>query len=169
MQVRILPPEPLYRAQRGAKADSKPQKYMRTCSKCGEEKAEDAFAPSRDYWCRECVAEYNKKHYEENKENYKDRARKHERRYKGRNFRFVWLVLLRSCCVDCGETDERVLEFDHVKGEKKDSVVRLAENGYGISTIKAEMKKCEIVCRNCHKRRTMKRQGGWRQRKYTRE
>jgi hypothetical protein len=86
-----------------------------------------------------------------------------------RNYRFVWLVLLRSGCVDCGEKDERVLEFDHVWGEKKDSVIRLAENSYGINTIKAEMKKCEIVCRNCHKRRTMKRQGGWRHRKYTRE
>lgn len=53
-------------------------------------------------------------------------------------------------CKDCGNGDPRVLEFDHV--EKK---------SYNISSVcyvgerfEQELKKCELVCANCHKIRT---------------
>ena len=58
-------------------------------------------------------------------------------------------------CTDCGETDPLVLEFDHVdeKGEKAFEVARnFAERRW--QDILDEMKKCEVVCANCHRKRT---------------
>lgn len=55
-------------------------------------------------------------------------------------------------CVDCGETDPVVLEFDHVRGKKK---FNLSGNAYAKSDkeIEEEIAKCEIRCRNCHIKR----------------
>jgi hypothetical protein len=55
-------------------------------------------------------------------------------------------------CIDCGEGDVRVLEFDHVRGVKKASVSGLTS--YTWHVIQEEIDKCEVVCSNCHKKRT---------------
>jgi hypothetical protein len=34
--------------------------------------------------------------------------------------------------------------------------------GWPWSTVRAEIAKCEVVCSNCHRRRTYDRQGSWR-------
>jgi hypothetical protein len=68
--------------------------------------------------------------------------------------------LLRGrACVDCNEADPIVLQFDHVRGIKRDAVSNLVTRNVAWSTIEAEMAKCEIRCANCHIRRTAKQQG----------
>lgn len=62
-------------------------------------------------------------------------------------------------CVDCGEKDPLVLDFDHVRGAKKDNISRMIRHIYAWSTIEAEIAKCEIRCANCHRRRTAVQQG----------
>ena len=61
-------------------------------------------------------------------------------------------------CVDCGESDIVVLEFDHLR-DKTANVSYLISTGE-IPRIKEEIAKCEVVCANCHRRRTSER-GGW--------
>lgn len=63
-------------------------------------------------------------------------------------------------CVDCGETDIIVLDFDHVRGEKDAEISRLVANGASILRIEAEIEKCEIRCANCHRRATHRRRFG---------
>jgi hypothetical protein len=63
-------------------------------------------------------------------------------------------------CVDCGNTDIRVLTLDHVRGKKKGNPATFWL-GETIQTIRKEIKKCEVVCHNCHAIRTEQRQGGW--------
>lgn len=65
-------------------------------------------------------------------------------------------------CVECGETDSRVLQFDHVRGKKRGNVAQMVARGYGWNTILEEIAKCEVVCANCHARRTAQRGGFWR-------
>jgi hypothetical protein len=63
-------------------------------------------------------------------------------------------------CVDCGEFDPVVLEFDHPR-----QVVRcqLGDPQYALGIRpREEMQKCEVVCANCHRRRTAKRRGSMR-------
>ena len=64
-------------------------------------------------------------------------------------------------CVDCGERDIVVLEFDHVRGEKKYNLSQMTSGAFGVATIQAEIEKCEVRCANCHRRKTAKDQG-WR-------
>lgn len=57
-------------------------------------------------------------------------------------------------CVDCGETDIVVLEFDHVRGEKRFCISEMMAYSYPWSSVLAEIEKCEVRCANCHRRRT---------------
>ncbi len=60
----------------------------------------------------------------------------------------------------CGEGDQRVLEFDHVRGEKIESISQLINRGRAWGTIRSEIKKCQILCANCHRRKTA-RERNW--------
>jgi hypothetical protein len=72
-------------------------------------------------------------------------------------------VLEARACIDCGEADIAVLEFDHV-GPKRSSVSRLAWNGCSIALLDAEIAACEVCCANCHRRRTASRGAYYRHR-----
>jgi hypothetical protein len=66
-------------------------------------------------------------------------------------------------CMDCGENDPIVLEFDHRDREDKDlQFGDCARQGWSLAKLMEEAKKCDVVCANCHRRRTA-RQMGWRQ------
>jgi hypothetical protein len=61
-------------------------------------------------------------------------------------------------CADCTVTyPYYVMEFDHVRGEKKYNLNRLGKMSASWDTIKAEIAKCEVVCANCHRERTHQR------------
>jgi 5-methylcytosine-specific restriction endonuclease McrA len=85
----------------------------------------------------------------------KERATANYQKRVDRNYTFVFEYLLDHPCVDCGETDPIVLEFDHVRGKKTKGIMQLAANST-IAKIKEEIEKCEVVCRNCHSRRNFK-------------
>jgi hypothetical protein len=76
------------------------------------------------------------------------RSSRHER-----NVRYVFGALATSACMDCGEADMCVLDFDHV-GEKSGMVMRLARNEISLARLSAEIGRCEVRCANCHRRRT---------------
>lgn len=64
-------------------------------------------------------------------------------------------------CTDCGQRFPlECMEFDHV-GSKAREISRLI--AFSWKTIEAELKKCELVCANCHKIRTFAR-AGWKTR-----
>lgn len=102
-------------------------------------------------------AKAGKRHYEANKEKIKARTRKRNKEQRIKNKRFVDWVKSRSCCVDCGETDPLVLDFDHVIGEKKHNISDLARSSYSREKIMEEIDKCEVRCANCHRKITHKR------------
>lgn len=61
-------------------------------------------------------------------------------------------------CTDCKiEYPFFVLQFDHVRGEKKDNVATMVNNRISLKVIKEEIDKCEVVCANCHALRTWSR------------
>jgi len=73
---------------------------------------------------------------------------------------YVLNYLATHPCVDCGETDIVVLDFDH-RGGKERHVTDMARAGFSIAAIQREIDKCEVRCANCHRRITAKRHGGW--------
>lgn len=59
-------------------------------------------------------------------------------------------------CVDCGEEDPIVLEFDHRPGFEKSFNIGEARN-FNLTKVMAEMSKCDVRCANCHRRKTHQR------------
>ena len=59
-------------------------------------------------------------------------------------------------CQDCGKKyPHYVMDFDHREGEKKLlEVARMVAGGWSLKKIMKEIKKCDIVCSNCHRLRT---------------
>jgi hypothetical protein len=79
---------------------------------------------------------------------------------RARNRQFVAEFLATHPCVDCGEVDIIVLEFDHRDPKNKcDDVGRLISTS-GLAALKQEIEKCDVRCGNCHRIRTA-RQFGW--------
>jgi len=72
-----------------------------------------------------------------------------------RNLNHVHGILARSSCVDCGERDMLVLEFDHI-GAKRGQISTLVWN-VSLRTLTAELARCQIRCCNCHRRATAAR------------
>lgn len=140
------------------------------CPSCGEGRdAELDFSWKykdrgiRNTRCRFCQSQISKQHYENNKQSYVDRARARDPLVTEDNRRKLAEHLSSHPCVDCGETDIRVLDFDHVRGKKSGEISRMMTIGCSWSTIKAEIAKCEVRCANCHRIRESKKNSSWRQ------
>ena len=93
-------------------------------------------------------------HYEKYKEQYKVRSKRRNRNQRKWAREFIHRIKSKLSCVDCGESDPIVLEFDHVCGEKIHMTADRENQSYGIDTIKKEIRKCEVRCANCHRKQT---------------
>lgn len=101
--------------------------------------------------CKACIAIFHKEHYKLRSQYYKDKARAHCAQYRLRNLQYVVDYFKLHPCVDCGETDPIVLEFDHLR-DKKYNVSQLITGSF--ETLVFEIQKCEVRCANCHRRKT---------------
>ena len=106
------------------------------------------------YKNEEDKAKAKRKHYETNKEVVKARAKANSIKAKRRNREFLIEYLNQNPCVDCGFSDVRALQFDHVKGIKLNSVSNMAKNSVSIAKLQEEIEKCEVRCANCHSIKT---------------
>lgn len=58
-------------------------------------------------------------------------------------------------CIDCNTSYPFwIMQFDHVRGNKIAKISRIVNTAYSIRILKEEIKKCELVCANCHANRT---------------
>ena len=133
---------------------------MRACTKCGEVKPLEAFPPvwrgedKRQTWCRDCFASYGKAYYRRNHEREKTRLLKNLAARRTENHQKIVAYLQSHPCVDCGETDIVVLEFDHL-AQKLADISKFANGSRSWERIAAEIAKCEVRCANCHRRKTL--------------
>lgn len=139
---------------------------MKICSKCKTdypEPLEEHFnkrggrESGLQSWCKKCLAIKRKASYDNNPVYYKDKARRLNQEYYKRNAQIMWDYLKENPCIDCGESDPVVLEFDH-KGDKDYNVSEM--HTYSVQRLKEEIIKCDVRCANCHRRKTAL-QFGW--------
>lgn len=64
---------------------------------------------------------------------------------------YILQYFLTHPCVDCGETDPIVLDFDHER-DKKSDVCRIRKQGR-LKALQEEIDKCSVRCANCHRKR----------------
>lgn len=130
---------------------------MKVCGKCKLEKELSDFNKSSkkpdklQAICRLCSNLKSTHHYKNNKQDY---AENRDSRRKLLS-QFTYDYLKSHPCVDCGENDPIVLEFDHLR-DKAFGISKMVHDVRSFSAIKAEIEKCEVRCANCHRRKTAK-------------
>lgn len=138
------------------------QGQAKRCGKCKRTRPLEFFARhperGRQHWCRECFAIYFKKRGA----THRAQVRAGSLRRAAAARRYVLGLLDRHPCTDCGETHLVVLDFDHVRGKKGGDLSSLIAAGSSLRRIDEEIANCEVVCANCHRRRTYKRGESWR-------
>lgn len=136
---------------------------MRRCGRCQTWKPVGDFAWRRrargqlDNYCRPCRAAYKQEHYAANRQKYIDAAQARKRLVALERAGFLIEFFRTHPCVDCGEDDPLVLEFDHLRDKAFEIARGLRDRGW--DDLMAEMAKCEVICANCHRRRTALRGG----------
>lgn len=143
---------------------------MKRCGTCQEVKPLTDFnrkssrTDGRQEVCRECNRSRSRRYYRENREHHIAVIRRRNDAQRLESIDFIRRYLIAHPCVDCGATDVRVLDFDHRPGsDKRDGVMQLVRDGFGLVTITNEIAKCDVRCRNCHAIVTYDRMGtNWR-------
>lgn len=140
---------------------------MKNCIKCNLSKPLSEFhklkrnKDGHDNKCKECKSLYDKTYYEKRYTNIDNAQKRRDLKHSinMRNRRFIYNYLVTHPCINCGESDPIVLEFDHLDGaDKKFNISEAHERS--LDSIKNEISKCRILCANCHRRRTAI-QAGW--------
>lgn len=143
---------------------------MKTCStfrrplEYSQFNVRSASRDGRQSVCRACNAARARRYYTENLEKHRRAVAAQVARTRARHLDRIGEYLLEHPCIDCGEADIRVLDFDHRDGvEKAAEVMKLAKAAYSWQRVMAEIAKCDVRCRNCHAKVTYERMGAnWR-------
>lgn len=138
----------------------------KTCSKCKNLKTIDEFPwrskikQKKQAACRDCTKQTSKKWYKNNTSRQIENVKRNNQiHYKSRIER-MFAFLSDKSCIDCGERNPILLDFDHVRGEKVDNISHMLSTGASWTAIEAELEKCEPTCSNCHRLKTAQR-GQW--------
>lgn len=139
------------------------------CSKCKLSKDKTQFSTNptkRDglnYVCKKCQNDYFKVWYRTHNKKVKQSILQWKKKNRKHVEQMVVEYLEAHPCVDCGERDIIVLEFDHVRGTKKHTISQMVcgTGGFSWKSIKEEINKCDVRCANCHGRKTAHQLGFW--------
>jgi hypothetical protein len=154
--------EPDRTAQYGEGADLGEKK----CGSCSLVKPLSMFPfknralAKRGSTCLACMAAYGREHYARNRPKYLAKAHRSRRRVSAKNDERILAYLLVHPCVDCGETDPLVLDFDHREPSTKSNAVSRMVRSRPWRIVLDEIQKCDVRCTNCHRRKTA-RQFAW--------
>lgn len=138
--------------------------HMKICSHCRLTKKDREFGYRNKAkqilrsHCKSCAQQYIRGHYVRYKTYYLAKAKKRNKEVRNAIRQYIWHYLSEHNCIDCGESDPIVLEFDH----RSDKVKDVASTMYSHSLQKVidEIEKCDVRCANCHRRKTAL-QFGW--------
>lgn len=113
--------------------------------------------------CKDCSREYIRNHYNKNRSYYIKKAAKRCLKLKRKCNQYIGNYLLSHNCVDCGEKDIIVLEFDHKERKyKKNDISRLSNGRNRFQSLIDEINQCEVRCANCHRRKTAIESDSWK-------
>ena len=126
--------------------------------KCGTSSLESGFHRSRTgqfSYCRDCRREYDRRYYAE-----RGKTARLARMRVWRSAARAWMDDLKvgRPCADCGGTfPVYVMHWDHLPGHLKVGEISAMVGNRSREIVLDELKKCELVCANCHVMRTVVR------------
>ena len=125
---------------------------MKKCGKCGVAKSLSEYHknPTKKQGvqnvCKECRKEYIRAHYKKNKDRYLIGNKQRE----ARNRLFITRYKKINQCAICGDKRWYVLDFHHNR-DKEGVVSLMVHRGVSIDSLKKEIRKCDLLCANCHR------------------
>lgn len=139
---------------------------MKYCPRCKLALSLDSFGNNRARYdgkqniCKGCRKTASAKDYQDNSKKYVDRAA-----LQREAMRKIVREAKDHPCMDCGVSyPPYVMDFDHRPDEVKLGNIAELTNQVGRAKLEAEIKKCDVVCANCHRLRTWHRgacNGNW--------
>ena len=139
---------------------------MKLCGSCKKEKPIEEFAKNKSKkdgyanTCKICKRKQQNLWYQNHRQAQRHRIATNSRKYIEECRDLVYNYLLEHPCVDCGETNPIVLQFDHQR-DKEYEVSDLMRN-VNKDRLMLEIQKCEVRCANCHLIIESKRSNSWR-------
>ena len=140
---------------------------MQKCTKCDVLKPFEEFswrnksAGRRNSWCKSCISCARKDRYylKYEEERHQRKRWKEQQRHQNQ----ISLLEYLKChpCVDCGNANPIVLEFDHREQAEKFATISSMISTTRWTTILDEISKCDVRCANCHRIRTSRQLGWW--------
>lgn len=129
---------------------------IKICRICGEDKFHTIRRNEQPQtMCVDCKSKYNQQYYIKTKERHNPSRAERRNKEVAQNREYV-NELKSIPCTDCGVSyPSYVMQFDHVRGEKKRDVARAVL--FSRKSLLEEIEKCEVVCANCHAIRTHER------------
>ena len=112
---------------------------LRKCRICNTTKSIDTFSKAgvvngKQYWRHLCISCYS-----QSKKPRRNKLKEQLKEYK------------KTCkCERCGFCDYRALQFHHNKGNKEFNIGEVTKRGISWDKALHEIKKCEVLCANCH-------------------
>jgi len=134
---------------------------LKICLRCQKKRRGSSFNQNRtnkdglQRYCRACQARIERDYYARNQVQINLRRKGLVDFVLQRNRAYLLAHLLLHPCVDCGEKNPVVLEYDHVRGKKKRAVTALVLSKCSLKTLIEEISKCDVRCANCHRKRTL--------------
>lgn len=131
---------------------------LKYCPRCTEEKALEQFRARKgkqtiQSWCRPCKQAYDREWYQRNRQRHSQavRQRRRDQAYENRQ---IVMEAKSVPCADCGiQYSPYVMEFDHGDADKV-AEVSGSVGAWSAEQLRAEIRKCDVVCANCHRERT---------------
>jgi hypothetical protein len=126
------------------------------CCKCKKIKKLTEFAwrkksaKRKQSWCKEC-------HRKEDKDRYYNGPRKQQvvvlnQKYVNHLRELIRRYKLFVGCKNCGyKKNAKALDFHHIRGKKVMNVSSLVTFSKARNKVKAEIRKCKVLCSNCHR------------------
>jgi hypothetical protein len=126
---------------------------MKTCNLCKEDKPLSEFHKNKFLKsgyanrCKVCQKTYNDKY------NTKEKTKTKQRRRRKANQAFINRIKTFFGCTICGYNKHAVaLDFDHIDpSTKKRGNYSAVNSSWSRKMIKEEVRKCRILCSNCHR------------------
>lgn len=139
---------------------------MKSCTLCKKEKPLNEFhkktgsKDGRQNVCAECKNLHNRNRYKKDpKRHAKQVSDCRSKRRKSIHLKIFEHLSINPC--KCGESDPATLEFHHVRG-KTELISKLLQNSAPWKRIFQEIKRCEVICANCHRKETAKKFGWYK-------
>lgn len=142
---------------------------MKKCALCNVEDPASGFNKNKtkkdglQSICRDCNKQKNRAYYKINAEKQKKQIFAARKIRQADTQEKLCDIFKASACVLCGISDPMVLEFDHLFDKVNDISAMLA-NYRSWESIEKEISKCQILCANCHKKKTHIEQNSYRAR-----